>query len=262
MLCRLCGSGKLVPILIASNFDIIECSSCKIAFTEPPPSVPEYENMDFHSGEDPENAEKLTSLTDLSEDWQGLIRLQTKMIAKQFKKNINILEVGCGEGILLDELRQEGYCNVAGVEPSRTGASRAQQRGLYVINKYFSSEVVKEKYDLIIMSHVFEHIENPSQFIDELTAALTNNGALMLTQTNFKGLIPRFLKENWYAWVPDQHFWHFTEKGLAKMFKTKGLNLISSGYTSLVHPHNWLYKLSNLNNSFKDQFIVIFKKYA
>jgi 2-polyprenyl-3-methyl-5-hydroxy-6-metoxy-1,4-benzoquinol methylase len=262
MLCRLCNGRHLNKVLRTETFEIIECTDCKIAFTEPAPSLPDYEKMDFHSGEDLENAERLTRVEELDSDWQVLIKLQAKMIAKHFKKDSKILEIGCGEGILLDELKKLGFVDVAGVEPSRTGAVRAGKRGLKVKNDYFSREVVAEQYDLILMSHVFEHIEKPQDFIEELNAALSAGGALMFTQTNFRGIIPRYLKENWYAWVPDQHFWHFTLEGMRLMFAKRNFRLLDSTYTSLVHPHNWLYRLSNITNSFKDQFIVIFQKYA
>ena len=90
-------------------------------------------------------------------------------------------------------------------------------RGLDIKNEYFSSAASERKYDLIIMSHVFEHIEKLNDFLKDLSRSLNNNGAIMFTQTNYKGLLPRLQKEKWYAWVAEQHYWHFTLKGLTKL---------------------------------------------
>ena len=260
--CGLCDTVNTADIITSETFTITACKNCDIAFTVPPPALPDYESMDFHSKQDSDNTEKLTKLPELEYDWQHLIRTQVKLIEADFSKDCHILEIGCGEGILLEELMSRGFKNLDGFEPSRTAAIRARKRGLTIHNEYFTREKVTKKYDLILMSHVFEHIERPKDFLNDLAFALEINGAVMLTQTNYRGLIPRVLKENWYAWVPEQHYWHFTLKGLKKMFSLNGFKLISSDYCSLVHPHNRLYKIANLSNSFKDQFIAIFQKNA
>ena len=81
--CKLCGNTKLNLVLQAQDFQILECGHCKIAFTNPPPTLPDYVNMDFHSGENKEKAERLTSIEDLQPDWQMLIRMQAKMIMRR-----------------------------------------------------------------------------------------------------------------------------------------------------------------------------------
>lgn len=259
--CPICNSLKLSTIISSNNYQIIECKDCKIGFTYPAFILPEYEKMDFHSKGDSENYEKLNSIDDLPYDWKKLIQLQVNMVKSNYERGIKILEIGCGEGILLEELKKNGFKKLKGYEPSYTASVRATKRGLDITTQYFQSNSADKKYDLIIMSHVFEHIEKPIVFLEDLSKALNTNGSIMFTQTNFKGIIPRVQKENWYAWVPDQHFWHFTLKGLKQLMEKNNFELLSYRYTSLVHPHNFLYKISSLKEGFQDQFISIFKKH-
>ena len=257
--CKLCGNTSLNLVLQATDFQILECNKCKIAFTNPPPTLPDYVNMDFHSGENKEKAEKLTYIEDLQPDWQMLIRMQAKMITDNFGKDANILEIGCGEGILLDEVRKAGFKNVEGIEPSSTGARRAIKKGLAVKNTYFNEGVTDKKFNLVMMSHVFEHIEDPIPFIKKVAGILKPNGSIMLTQTNYKALLPRFRKEKWYAWVPDQHFWHFTPLGLKKMFTGIGFKTTELNYCTLVHPRSKLYRIARKLPFLQDQFIILTK---
>lgn len=257
--CRLCQGTDLKLVFSTIEFDIIECSNCKIAFTYPIPNLPDYVNMDFHSGENKESADKLIFIENLHPDWQRLIRLQTKMIIRRNDWDIKILEIGCGEGILLDELRKAGFQNIEGIEPSKTAFQRAQRKGLKISNGYFDNTRIERCYDLVIMSHVFEHIEDPKSFVEKVKSVLKPGGSIMLTQTNFKALMPRYLKENWYAWVPDQHYWHFTPSGLEKMFRQHGFMSFQVKYCTLVHPRTKLNWLARRIPFLLDQFVFIAK---
>jgi SAM-dependent methyltransferase len=258
--CMLCGSDKLSIILKASDYRIVECKECKIAFTDPAPSLPDYEAMDFHSKDDIANVEHLTSVEDLPYDWKRLINQQLEIISTHFFKDAAILEIGCGEGILLDTLQKNGFTNIEGVEPSKTAALRAKKKGLTINNTYFDSSTATKKYDLVMMAHVFEHIENPYKLLEQVQQVLNESGYIMLTQTNYKGLLPRLQKRNWYAWVPDQHYWHFTPESLNIMFKKLDFTVSELNYCSLVHPHTKLYKLAKLIPSWRDQFILLAKR--
>ncbi len=94
--CPLCNSQRQNIIVSSNYYEIIECKDCKIGYTHPIPSLPDYEKMDFHSKEDSENLDKLTSINDLPFDWKKLIHLQVGMVKKSFETNIKILEIGCG----------------------------------------------------------------------------------------------------------------------------------------------------------------------
>jgi 2-polyprenyl-3-methyl-5-hydroxy-6-metoxy-1,4-benzoquinol methylase len=262
MNCSFCN-GKLVNHLNAKDFKIIKCKNCGIALTEPQPILPKYELLDFHNESVSINNNRLKNLSDLPSMWQKLINFQVEMICNNVLIGGTVLEIGCGEGLLLEQISKRGY-TVRGIEPSTTGAKRAALRGINVSTEYFKADMVLEKYDIVIMSHVLEHVESPNEILAGVVEILKPNGMLMLTQTNYKGLIASILKERWYAWVPDQHFWHFTIKGLALWLKKFEFVIKDKKYVSLVHPLNFKYKLANFfNNFFKsslDQYIVIFQQ--
>lgn len=98
-----------------------------------------------------------------------------------FFKNARILDVGCGEGSILKEIkRREPSVEVVGIEPNVAFAKFARE---YLGSKVYSSladlSVNRESaFDLIIVNHVLEHVENPVEFLLRLKQFLARDGSI------------------------------------------------------------------------------------
>lgn len=252
-MCRFCKSKATKTIIKTPGWSIISCCNCGNAWTLPFPIKIYYEKKDFHS------KDKTININDLPKQWKKSIYAQIKLLSRYLKPNANILEIGCGQGIFLNELKKLGF-NVVGIEPSKTAVKKARENGLNVINDYFpNKEISHKKFDAVIMIHVLEHINNTDMILREIQKIITPGGFLMLVQTNWKGLMPRIYKSNWYAWVPRDHYWHFTPKGLKIYCKKFNFKIIKIEYSSLVHKKNIISFLSNLIPKTKDQFHILLK---
>jgi SAM-dependent methyltransferase len=230
--CPLCKNNHTRLIFSDKGTKIYSCVNCTNAFTFPPPVTPEYESMDFHSKEVIDLNTPLANIDELHPTWQKAIRKQVDLISSFPMKNI--LEIGCGEGILLSELKKREFA-VFGIEPSTTAAARAMKRDIPILNGYFPSvNFSDKKFDLVILSHVLEHIEDPIEFISALKKSLSPNGRVLFVNTNYKGLLPVLFKKKWYAWEVEQHYWHFTPKGLVKILKPLGFAPEKLEYSSLI----------------------------
>ncbi|MFQ3664403.1 MAG: class I SAM-dependent methyltransferase, partial [Chloroflexaceae bacterium] len=159
-------------------------------------------------------------MAELPPQWRYSLQLQVDRLMKVLPPGARVLEIGCGEGLLLDELRRRGL-RVTGIEPSIAASAAARSKGLDVHTGYFPGVPIEGPFDAVVMSHVLEHLSQP---IETLVAIdrLLNGGYVLLIQTNWRGLIPRICGRRWYAWVPDQHFWHFTPRGLMQLFQPLG----------------------------------------
>jgi 2-polyprenyl-3-methyl-5-hydroxy-6-metoxy-1,4-benzoquinol methylase len=253
--CHFCNSG-LTSYVKSHKVSILICRTCSICATYPPPAAVDYERLNF-CPVSKDNGLSLTSLKDLPLDWQDTLKINISLAEMNLQKGAKILEIGCGEGILLDEFRKSGF-RVKGIEPSLQNSKKAQHRGLDVVTGYFPHELVSEEYDLVVMSQVLEHIASPEIIINHIKERIPH-GYLMLTQTNYKGIFPLVNRGKWYAWVPEHHFWHFSPEGLEMFLSRFGFREIDVEYSHLVHRHNIIYKIASLRDAWKDQFTILFK---
>lgn len=105
-------------------------------------------------------------------------------------KSTKILDIGCGFGQLLLKLRERGYVNSKGIDISKEACDCCKSQGIKAekikdIADYCKK--TKEKYDLIIMSHVLEHIEKEEivkTLIDIRKHLLTEKGKLCIIVPN------------------------------------------------------------------------------
>jgi len=250
--CRFCGGSTNNRKFTSFSLDI--CEKCKIAQTKPAPSDIDYSKNDFQA------QFNATNINDLDPIWKKLISKQINLLQKNLAKGSKILEIGCGQGLTLSELNKLGYLTT-GVEPSISASKIGKKNGLDIINKnYPYYEITKEKHDAIVITQVLEHIKYPDIFIKSVRGNLRKNGILLLTQTNYLGLLPKIMKEKWYPWVPEQHYWHFTPDGLKKYMFKMGFNEVETVYSSNIHPFSFMMLISFLIPNLSDQFIMLFKK--
>lgn len=98
-------------------------------------------------------------------------------------KNKNILDIGCGGGILSEKLRLHG-ANVTGIDKSKILidiARRNYNSNVLYVNtdiEHFNSNV---KYDIIVCMEVIEHLKNISMFFDFLYKIKSHNTQLFVS---------------------------------------------------------------------------------
>ncbi len=89
-----------------------------------------------------------------------------------------ILDVGCAQGGLLTALWEEGFRNLRGLDPSPICAQMARDAGhLAAVG---TLEIEAGQYDLIILSHVLEHVEDPISLLKVAKSRLTASGHLYI----------------------------------------------------------------------------------
>jgi 2-polyprenyl-3-methyl-5-hydroxy-6-metoxy-1,4-benzoquinol methylase len=236
-------------VFATMDWSIHACRQCTNAWTVPSPAQVSYDEEDWHG------QFGTRSVADLPAQWRSALIKQVGLLARTVPGGSRILEIGCGHGLLLSELQRRGY-QVVGIEPSHSAASIAAAEGLDVRTGYFPASAPEGPFDAVIMSHVLEHIENPHVVLDQVQA-LASAGFVLFAQTNWRGLLPRLERQNWYAWVPEQHFWHFTPKGLRSLLNQHGWKVVEVEYTSLEHGGNPLSRAAAVMPGQGDQFHLL-----
>lgn len=105
------------------------------------------------------------------------------------KKNLKILDIGCGYGKNLKILEKYGYYNTFGIDISLEQIEIAKKnniKNVECINAIDFLKNSKEKYDVILLIDVLEHIEleESIELIKLINKSLNENGSLYIQVPN------------------------------------------------------------------------------
>jgi len=207
--CRICGSN-IGQVFTANGFTWFRCRTCRS--TQKVLTRKQYQ--DLNPTYDPGGFLDSCDLKQIETfiDVRGATEVLSDAIAKYLVSDKSsgsvpsFLDVGCGMGRYLIAAQRLGF-DVLGFEPSLNHARVAIQHfHLPVITDYFSTDrVAGKKFDLVILSHVIEHIYDPKSFVHELVDVLKPGGALIVITPNNESLLARAVGKAWPMLKPVDH---------------------------------------------------------
>jgi len=166
---------------------------------------------------------------------------------------INILDVGCGGGLLSEPMSRMG-ANVMGIDASDKNIKIAKlhsKKNKLKINYLCSSPEklqIKKKFDVILNMEIVEHVEDIDFFLKSCSNLLKKNGLMFVATIN------KTLKSYVFAIVGAEYILRWLPIGThewEKFVKPEDLKNI------LIKYNLSLYKLDGMNfNIFKDEWNI------
>ena len=143
----------------------------------------------------------------IAKEWDNIIevneeKINTLLSKLDIKENERVLDVGTGTGVLIPfikKLNKNGY--IRGVDLSNGMIEVARKKYKHIPNLDFEiidveNEVIKEKYNKIILYSMFPHLENKTKTIKTLVKNnLSENGKLMIAHSNSREFLNNMHKE-------------------------------------------------------------------
>ena len=180
-----------------------------------------------------------------------MMKPEFKIIANLIEANMRVLDVGCGDGTLMEFLKNNKKIDIRGIEISKNNVQQCIGKGLTVIEgdaEKDLSQFPDGSFDFVILSQTLQAFLNPEKVISEL---LRVGKKAIVTIPNFgywkvrlhlliKGTMPvtRTLPDEWYN-TPNLHmctikdFFNFCENRKINLYKSIALqNLKSSRITN------------------------------
>ena len=109
----------------------------------------------------------------------------------------NVLDIGCGEGDLATMISFAGAERVHAIDYSDKAIDISKKR-INLDNVFFEcmdGNDVTDKYDVIVMAGVLEHIDQPFDMLNSLMKNNLNKGGVLITAS------PSFLNPRGYVWM-------------------------------------------------------------
>lgn len=204
--CILCNSNNVM--LHWSNtrgYQVNKCQDCGFLFLDKMPDEQELEDYyseDYfmasyaRSNDNLINEAKNPKIFSEAKDYDALIKLHAP-------KAKNISEVGCSWGYLLYNLKNLGY-SVKGYELSKTTSDAGRkQLGIDIVTGFFETQ--PQQFDVLILRHVLEHVNNPKELLKKIYDSLSEGGLFILEGPNLDSISSRLFGKN-VSWVsPPDH---------------------------------------------------------
>jgi len=170
------------------------------------------------------------------------MKQEFKIISDLIEKNTRVLDVGCGDGILMEYLKYNKEIDIRGIEITKDNVQKCLSKGLTVIEGDAEKDLLQfpdSSFDFVILSQTLQAFLNPEIVIKEL---LRVGKKAIVTIPNFgfwkvrlhlliKGTMPitKNLPDEWYN-TPNLHmctikdFYNFCENRKIKLDKSLALH--------------------------------------
>lgn len=186
-------------------------------------------------------------------------------IIKLIEPDSSILDIGCGNGILLEQLRDSYNCNVTGIDINLHAIFSCQSKNIpcYQLDIEENIPSFLDTFDYLLLTASLEHLIDPRIALNKISKLLNKNGHIIIAVPNFSFFLWRLYylrgknakkfnypqeKTSFMGIQSDGHLQFFTKETLEYL-----LNI--TGYT----PTKWIYCRDKANislnkNNFKGNF--------
>lgn len=183
-----------------------------------------------------------------------------KVVLELIDGGSTVLDVGCGDGLLLELLSNEKHIKGFGVDISNVAVARTKEKGIdaMVMDIEGVNQICRQKYDYIVISEVLEHIANPEKIMLKVRDYFNKNLIVSIPNIGFyrhrlRLLLGRFpVQWNYY---PGEHLRYWTIKDFLFWAKNLGFRIIKISPTYGVPV---LYRY--FPSLFSDQVVLVLER--
>ncbi|MNY10010.1 Ubiquinone biosynthesis O-methyltransferase [compost metagenome] len=164
-----------------------------------------------------------------------------------------VLDFGCGNGTLLDNLNAGGWeCHGLDVDPKAVAFCR--EKGLNVnLGDIPSQNYPDDFFDAITINHVIEHVHEVDELLKSCYPKLKKGGKLVIATPNTSNWQRGLYKENWFPLDPPRHLHLFNPGNLETVIKRNQFDVLES--FSSVRTDAWCTTVSRVIRR-KGRFVI------
>ena len=181
---------------------------------------------------DTEGAEYYLSPAKLASDYADVRFERELRLFQEFCPNGSMLDVGCGSGGFLFQLKKRapsGY-EIVGTDVSGGPLDYAESRGVPVVRgDFLAQDFGARTFDSITLWAVAEHLSEPRKFLTKAHALLKPGGVCFVLVPNIRSLAVRLLGVK-YRYVYAQHLNYFSAQTLRQLGARVGFEIVETRF--------------------------------
>ena len=143
----------------------------------------------------------------------------------------NVVEIGCGDGHMLDLLSRQSVATATGFDPSMRDKETpyTAREGVQIVPEYFRSDQLERPFDAILCRHVLEHLDTPLNLMRDIRRAIGDRKVPVYFEVPNAG----WMFEAISMWdVIYEHVGYWTAASITALFRRAGFapSAVSAGY--------------------------------
>lgn len=185
--CPICHSNSYSVVATKADYTVpfinVICEKCALVYANPVPSRAELE--EYYKRGFIQVRHQIQSVDEARERARrkgSAAKYPVAGLRDGLSAGSKVLEIGCSYGFLLKALHDATGCDTQGVEPNEvSGRFATEEFGIPVVHatvEEYLALPTAETYDLIIISHVLEHVADPVAVLTALRPRLKKGGRL------------------------------------------------------------------------------------
>lgn len=272
--CALCGKKQKIEELYKENIDLnkintstfsarrtpdrihyrfVKCLNCGLIFSNPIFPLEKISNLYKKSTFDYE-----TESSYLKKTYGYYLQKALKNLKR---RDLRLLDIGCGNGFFLEEARNMGIGFVHGIEPGRESVNKAPawlKKKIKV--QLFEKEAFKNDiFDIVCCFHTLDHIVDPNEFLKNVHAVLKKRGGALFIVHDTNGLSVRLFGEK--SPIFDiEHIYLFNKTNLTNLFLKNEFSDIEIFEIKNTYPLKYWVRMIPLPKKIKELIFILLKK--
>lgn len=241
--CPICGGPPLVSgsrpyrdrlHQLPGRFGLAQCAGCGLLATSPRPpasSIDAFYPPDYVSFA----TEERPSSLGLRGSLRAALRIPYRRRYGSDDATAGLrpgqaLDLGCGSGVALAKLAGAGW-DVWGLDPSPDAVAKARQRlrlgaERVVLGRAEDATFPAAAFDLVVMSHVLEHLHDPRAVLEKVRQWLVPGGMLIVRVPNVESLEARAFGRFWFGLDIPRHLFQFGPATAQRLVENAGLEVL------------------------------------
>lgn len=157
-------------------------------------------------------------LLQMLQPYEAMAAVGQLLLAGPINRQSRILDVGCGQGMLVQQLTELGFNQVMGIDPFLSQDLSPQIRSCHLGQ-------LEVGWDLIMFHHSLEHLPDPLLALQQAQALLNPRGWLLVRVPTVDSAAFERFGPDWVQWDPPRHLYLFSRQNLRQLAAQSGLQL-------------------------------------
>jgi SAM-dependent methyltransferase len=234
--CECCGNAHSTHLFsgpdrlmgYGGSFSFVRCNNCGLCYQSP--RLPWHKLAPYYEGD-------YSAYDRLVREYPSPLRRMSKRVGvlkqrwfvERFRKGGQLLDVGCGTGLFLEEMQRNKRWQLTGLEPTTRAAHYMhEQLGIPVVQETFeNAHLPPESLDVITLWHVLEHVYAPRYTLRKAWQALKPGGFLFFAIPNYESLSRVAFGRHWVGWDVPRHLYIFPRPVVQRLVAEAGFRVVA-----------------------------------